>query len=79
VAAARSIGRQIIVFSAGTEYEIENAFESMAQQQVGALVVSPDAYLYTRRGQIVSLSARHAHHFPIFRSRQGRWSDQVRG
>jgi putative ABC transport system substrate-binding protein len=60
VAKAQSIGRKIIVFLAGTEPEIDQAFASMAQQRVGGLVVGTDAYLNTRRNQIVSLSERYA-------------------
>ena len=57
---ARSIGREVIVFSAGTEQEIESTFYAMVRQGVGALVLSPDAYLVTRRKQIVSLAQLHA-------------------
>jgi putative ABC transport system substrate-binding protein len=59
-ATARAIGREVVVFFAGTEQEIDSAFETMVQQRVGALVVSTDAYLATRRGQIVSLAEHHA-------------------
>jgi len=36
------------------------AFATVAQQQVGAMFVGTDAFLYSRREQIVSLVARHA-------------------
>jgi putative ABC transport system substrate-binding protein len=68
-AAAGSIGRQIVVFDAGTEQEIDAAFAKMAQQRLGALVVSADAFLNTRREQIVALAARHA--LPAAYSAQG--------
>jgi putative ABC transport system substrate-binding protein len=58
--AARFKGRELAVFDAGTEQEVETAFAGMAQQRVGALVVSPDAFLLTRLEQIVALAARHA-------------------
>jgi putative ABC transport system substrate-binding protein len=57
---ARSIGRQIVVLFAGTEAEVDRAFESMAQQRVGGLVIGTDAYLNTRGDQIISLAERYA-------------------
>jgi putative ABC transport system substrate-binding protein len=60
LAKAESIGRKIGVFYAGTEQEIDRAFKAMSEQGVGALVVSTDAYLATRRDQIVSLAGLHA-------------------
>jgi hypothetical protein len=43
---------------AHTVTEIETAFATMAQEIVGALVVVPDAFLISRRDQIVALAAR---------------------
>jgi putative ABC transport system substrate-binding protein len=60
LAKAESIGRKIGVFYPGTEQEIDRAFKAMSEQGVGALVVSTDAYLATRRDQIVSLAGLHA-------------------
>jgi putative ABC transport system substrate-binding protein len=60
VAKAQSMGRQIIVFLAGTEAEIDQAFARMAQQGVGGLVLGSDAYLNDRRHQIISLAERYA-------------------
>jgi putative tryptophan/tyrosine transport system substrate-binding protein len=39
--------------------EIEAAFATMAQEKVGALVVVLDAFLISRRDQIVALAARY--------------------
>jgi ABC-type uncharacterized transport system substrate-binding protein len=58
-AAARAIGQQIIVLNASRENEIDTAFSTLVQQRVGALIVSTDGYFYSRRDQIVALSARH--------------------
>jgi putative tryptophan/tyrosine transport system substrate-binding protein len=44
---------------ARTVTEIETAFATMAQEKVGALVVVPDAFLISRRDQIVALAARY--------------------
>jgi putative tryptophan/tyrosine transport system substrate-binding protein len=57
---AQSIGRQILVFLAGSEPQIDLAFVGMAEQHVAGLVVSPDAYLNTRRDQIIALALRNA-------------------
>jgi putative ABC transport system substrate-binding protein len=60
VAAALTIGRKIVVLEASTEQEIDTAFATMVQLRVGALVVSPDAFLFSRRNKVVGLAARHA-------------------
>jgi putative ABC transport system substrate-binding protein len=58
--AARTKGREVIVFDAATEQEIETAFTDMALQRVRALVVSPDPFLTTRQEQIIALAERSA-------------------
>jgi putative ABC transport system substrate-binding protein len=58
-AAAASLGRQIVVLSASNEGELDAAFASMVQQQIGTLVGASDPFLFNRRDQIVSLAARH--------------------
>jgi putative ABC transport system substrate-binding protein len=60
MATARSIGRQVLVFYAGTEREIDAAFDTMARQRTGALVISTDAYLASQRDRIVSLAEHYA-------------------
>jgi putative ABC transport system substrate-binding protein len=59
MSAAAAIGRKIVVFDAGTEQQIDGAFEAMAKQQVAALVVSNDAYLNSKRDQVVLLARRY--------------------
>ena len=58
--AARTKGVKLLVLKAGTEDEIDAAFASLVQLQAGALVVDPDAFLSSRREQLVSLASRHA-------------------
>src|SRR3984893_19168413 len=59
VTTAASIkGRELVVFDAGTEQEVETAFTQMALQRVRALVVSPDPFLTTRPEQIIKLAAQ---------------------
>ena len=58
--AARAKGVQLDILKAGTEGEIDAAFASLVQLQAGALVVDPDGFLSSRRGQLVALASRHA-------------------
>jgi putative ABC transport system substrate-binding protein len=57
-AAARSVGQQIILVSAGTASEIDTAFGTIARQRAGALLVNGDAFYLSRRDQFVALAAR---------------------
>jgi putative tryptophan/tyrosine transport system substrate-binding protein len=59
-AAARTLGLQLSVFSAATDRELLTVFQSMAQQQLSALIVSTDASFIARRNQIVALAGHHA-------------------
>ena len=57
--AARRLNLKLVVINASTEREIDAAFTTFAQQQVGAVVIASDPFLISRREQIVSLAARH--------------------
>ena len=57
--AAQVFGQQLLVVKATSEYEIDAAFATLAQQRVGALLVGNDVFFYSRREQIVALAARH--------------------
>jgi putative tryptophan/tyrosine transport system substrate-binding protein len=59
VKAARSVGQRIIVVSASNEKEIDAAFESVAGERAGALLVNVDAFFLNRRDQLVELAARY--------------------
>jgi putative tryptophan/tyrosine transport system substrate-binding protein len=48
--------------SANTDREIEAAFETLAQQRIGALAVAASPFFDTRRETLVSLSARYSVH-----------------
>jgi len=48
------------VLRAGTDGEIDAAFDTFAQQRIGALVVTASTFFDTRRSRILALAERHA-------------------
>jgi ABC-type uncharacterized transport system substrate-binding protein len=58
-AAAATIGRQIEVFTASTNRDIDAAFASLVQKRADALLVSPAILFSDRRVQLVTLAAHH--------------------
>jgi ABC-type uncharacterized transport system substrate-binding protein len=58
--AARAIGLQIQVLNARTIAEINAAFATFGRERPDALFVGLDAFLNSRRTQLVNLAARHA-------------------
>jgi putative ABC transport system substrate-binding protein len=58
--AAHALGQPIQVFTAGSERELDAAFESMVRLRVGALLVGADPFFASKRDQIVALAARYA-------------------
>jgi putative ABC transport system substrate-binding protein len=58
--AARALGLQLHVFHAGTNHEIDTAFELIAQHRIPALTVAADPFFNTRRDKLAALAARHA-------------------
>jgi putative ABC transport system substrate-binding protein len=60
-AAARAIGRRILVVAATNEQELDRAFATIVNEKAGALLVASDAGLFQGRvDRIVALAARHA-------------------
>jgi putative tryptophan/tyrosine transport system substrate-binding protein len=59
-AAARAIGQQTEVFSAGTEADIEHAFLAITQHHLGALLVTGDPFFFATRKYLVELAASYA-------------------
>jgi putative ABC transport system substrate-binding protein len=58
--AARAKGVQLQVLKASSESEIDAAFATLIQLQVSGLLVGADAFLNSRRDQLVMLASRHA-------------------
>jgi ABC-type uncharacterized transport system substrate-binding protein len=56
-AAAPKIGLQIQIFNATTASEIDAAFATFARERPDALFVVPDGFFYSRRVQLVTLTA----------------------
>jgi putative ABC transport system substrate-binding protein len=59
-ASASSLGLLVEILHARTGREIDAAFATLVQKPDSALLVSPDAFFFQRRAQIVTLAARHA-------------------
>jgi putative ABC transport system substrate-binding protein len=59
VAAARSIGRQIVFLDVASKQDIEAAFATMVQKHIAAAMVSGAAQMSGWRDQIARLAARH--------------------
>jgi len=58
LAAAQSVGQEMVVMQASTDAEIEGAFAA-AESSVSALLVNVDAFFNRRHEQVVALAARH--------------------
>ena len=58
-AAAEQLGHKLVTLKATTMAEIDTAFATLVQANVGGLVVDADAFLLARRVQITTLAARH--------------------
>jgi len=58
--AARSMGLEIQVFNATTNFEIDAAFAALVPARPDALFVAPDGFFTSRRVQLAALAARHA-------------------
>jgi putative tryptophan/tyrosine transport system substrate-binding protein len=58
-ASARSLNRSLQIMRASSVSEIDAAFTTLVQQRIGALLLAPDAFLTSRREQIVTLARYH--------------------
>ena len=58
--AARTAGKQLLVVKAGSERDIDVAFETLIQERAGAVLIPAEPLFFCRREQLVALAARHA-------------------
>jgi putative ABC transport system substrate-binding protein len=58
--AASKVGQQILIVEANNDSELEAAFETMARQGAGSLLVMASPSFTSRRTQFAALAARHA-------------------
>src|SRR5262249_33590208 len=56
---AGRLNLKLMIMNASTEREIDAAFATFAQQQVGAVIIGSNPFFTARREQIISLAARH--------------------
>jgi putative ABC transport system substrate-binding protein len=59
-AAAHAIGQRLEVLSASNEDEIDQAFASLKQRHVGALIIAADVFYYSQMQRLATLAAQHA-------------------
>jgi putative ABC transport system substrate-binding protein len=58
--AGRVKGIQLLILNAGSEIEIDAAFDALVQRQAGGLLVGNDSFFYAPIDQFVALASRHA-------------------
>jgi putative ABC transport system substrate-binding protein len=59
-AAAAALGQRLLILEASTLVQLQDAFATMKQQQVRALIVSSDPFFFSERVKLVVLMARDA-------------------
>jgi putative ABC transport system substrate-binding protein len=58
--AARAIGQKIVILEASNEREVDAAFATLVQRQIGALLVASDPFFSNRRDQLLALASRYS-------------------
>src|SRR5262250_3004761 len=58
--AAAAAGQPLRILHASTQRDIDEAFATIQEQRIGALIVSPDPFFFSERIKLVVLTARHA-------------------
>ena len=58
-AAAGAMGLQLHILTAKDATDLEANFATIAQKEIGALIINTDASFFSRRDKIVSLAARY--------------------
>jgi putative ABC transport system substrate-binding protein len=64
------LGHIVRIVKAGAENELEQAFQTMRQEQDAAVLVSPDAFFIAQHKQVVALAAKYSipaiYEWPLF-------------
>ena len=60
LAAAQSVGQQLVVIDVDSDRDIETAFAAFVQHGAGALFVGSGPFMSSRRDRLVALAARYA-------------------
>ena len=58
-AAAQTIGQRCVIVSAGNAPELVIAFQALARDRVGALLITADPLFNSKREEIIGLASRH--------------------
>jgi len=58
--AAHALGREIRIFRADTESDIDATFTQLAEQRAKALFVNTDSFFFSQRDRLIRLAVRHA-------------------
>jgi putative ABC transport system substrate-binding protein len=56
---ARALGQEVLIETAKTETDIDAVFARLVQRRAGALLVDTDAFLFSRRNQLIALAKQH--------------------
>ena len=59
-AAAAALGQQILVLNAGNEQEINEAFATIVERRVAAVLYGAAVFFQVRQDQLIALAARHS-------------------
>jgi putative ABC transport system substrate-binding protein len=57
---AQTMGQQLLVLSASTERQIDDAFASIVEHRAGAILYSAGVFFQVMRNKLVTLAARHS-------------------
>ncbi|RXH12447.1 ABC transporter substrate-binding protein [Bradyrhizobium guangzhouense] len=58
--AAEKLGRKIVVFSAATEPELDQALSTIVEQHLGAFIAVPDVFFFRQRHKLVAWAAANS-------------------
>jgi putative ABC transport system substrate-binding protein len=59
-AAAKTLGRKLVVVRAKSEGDFESVFADLKQQEVGGLLIEPDNFFTSRAGKLAALASRNS-------------------